>query len=72
MLMRVSANLPLEKLPLEPTPQEAVAVGRSRVVSVTQWAADPEVRTRTLQELLGQVSRDIADALPASPPEQAR
>ncbi len=65
MLMRVSANMHLELLGIESKSREALTLGKASSLSVTQWAADPELGTRTLRDLLGQLGRDIVGALPA-------
>ncbi|EHR72299.1 hypothetical protein BurJ1DRAFT_3492 [Burkholderiales bacterium JOSHI_001] len=71
MLLRVSANLHLEKLHVEPKSQVLGALSQAGSLSVTQWAKDPGLGTRTLQTLLGQLGRDIVTVLPASasPPQ---
>jgi len=67
MLMQVSANMHLEKLGIEPQSPEALTLSKASALSVAEWAADPEVATRTLQDLLDRMGQDIVSALPASP-----
>lgn len=66
MLMQVSAQMRLERLDVATKLPEAVAFTKASAVSVTQWATDPALGTRTLQELLGRIGRDIVSALPAA------
>lgn len=66
MLMRVSARMHLEMLGIEPKRQEAVTLSKASSVSVMQWAADPELGARALQDILSQLGRDIVGTLPAS------
>jgi len=67
MLMSVSAQIHLEMLGIEAKSTEVVSFTKASAVSVTQWAKDPEVGSRTLRSLLSQIGGDIVSALPASP-----
>ncbi|MFT3955080.1 MAG: hypothetical protein QM722_12030 [Piscinibacter sp.] len=67
MEMRVSVRMHLEAPAQGPQSPESVSLTRAHAVSVVQWAADPDVASRALQSLLGQIGRDIVGALPASP-----
>lgn len=72
MLMRVSANMHLEKGGAEPKSLEAIVVNRARTLSVEEWAKDPVVGMRTLDDLLVRMGQDIVSALPASQARQAQ
>jgi hypothetical protein len=66
MLMRVSAVMHMEMLGIEPKRQETVTLSKANSLSVMQWATDPELGTRALQDILSQLGRDIVSTLPAS------